>query len=127
MYNQTFRKPDGTLATRAEVVADWATFRAQADEAYEKLGYDFALVRHTNWQRLGALQGFVRYLVGDREETPRIAQCDLYGRASPSRDGLRGCRRAASALPERRWSRPSPAHRAHRRGLTREGLQPARH
>ncbi len=74
LFDLSFRKPDGKLASFAEVSRDWDQFRQQVPESrrtapptseryYDTAMYDYSDVRGTNWNKVPVLMPAVRRLL----------------------------------------------------------------
>jgi hypothetical protein len=71
-YGLAFRRPDGALASFADVQADWPSYAAQVPPGYDPR-YRYAGVRYTNWGKvpvlLPAFREVLRLFLGDRVDT----------------------------------------------------------
>ena len=62
MYDHTFSKSDGTLATFNEVSQNWSRYRPQLPDDYPEY-FDYHQVRYTNWQKIPILMPAIKKLL----------------------------------------------------------------
>lgn len=60
-YDLAFERPDGRLASAAEVGRDWASYKAQVPSNYE-MRYAYEGVRYTNWGKIPVIMPVVRWI-----------------------------------------------------------------
>lgn len=67
LYNLYFKKPNGELASFADVHNDWGYYKQQLPEGYDQ-SYNYADVRYTNWDKIPvlmpALKNILNFLLG---------------------------------------------------------------
>ncbi len=63
LYDLTYRRPDGRLASFEDIHGDWAYYSNQTPEHYNA-NYAYEDVRYTNWSRLPLLGGLISDALG---------------------------------------------------------------
>ncbi|HUR09943.1 MAG TPA: hypothetical protein VM012_01155 [Flavitalea sp.] len=67
LYDLYFKRPDGKLASFADVQLNWAYYGKQVPAGY-KMNYRYEAVRYTNWDKIPvvmpALKGMMKFAIG---------------------------------------------------------------
>jgi len=79
-YNLYFRKPNGSLASFADVQANWNYYKKQVPAGYDN-SYRYEGVRYTNWEKIPVLMPLVKnilYLFIGKERTDGLSLRSLF-------------------------------------------------